>query len=113
MCFSTKLESILSVEKVDLKWIFDHFRNYGIAGALMFAAHHTAQTAVPVSPIPYFNWFAATVYFVLSIALYSINFLQGIYAARNLLGSIPKWAAVTLFVTWAMVMQELLGVRIG
>jgi hypothetical protein len=108
-----KLEEFISVEKVDLKWIFDHFRNYGIAGFLMYAAKHVAISP-NISPIPYFNWFATIAFFIISIALFTLNFLHSIEALKVFNKNLPsKWIFIIFFLFWFLLMQQLLGIRLS
>lgn len=72
----SRLMRFLDVERVDVKWLFDHFRNYGIAGALMLASQHVANKP-SASVIPHFNDFAALAFALMSAALFIVNFIQG------------------------------------
>lgn len=109
----SRIEKFLEAEKVDLKWLFDHFRNYGIAGALMYAAQHVLNKP-SVSVIPHFNKFAATSFFFISIGLFIFNFVNGINAYKKHFGELPRfWVYLAGFVIWFMLMQELLGIRLS
>jgi len=108
----SKLGKFLAVDKVDLKWVFDHFRNYGIAGAILYAAKHAAVSP-EVSPIPYLPAFTAVAFFLLSIALFALNFMQGMNALQAFNGKfLGKWFFLLGFVVWFLLMQQLLGVRL-
>ena len=108
----SRLMRFLEVGHVDVKWLFDHFRNYGIAGALMFASHHVAEKPSS-SVIPHFNDFAAIAFALMSAALFIINFIQGGLAFKKQFGRQSLWTYAILAIVWFMLMQALMETRTG
>jgi hypothetical protein len=106
-----KLMQFLAVDQVDLKWLFDHFRNYGIAGALMFASQHVLDKP-SASVIPHFNQFASVTFFMLSALLFLLNFIHGGIAYKKQFGSQRLWTYALLAITWFMLMEELMQTRV-
>lgn len=74
----------LEPEKVDLKFLFDHVRNYGIAGsilavAVLVSARGTQYaTILPARAV-------ISLFGFLGITLMMLNFIQGVYALKAVL----------------------------
>lgn len=107
-----KLLRFLEVGEVDLKWLFDHFRNYGIAGALMFASNHVAGKPSG-SLIPHFNEFAAVAFAVMSAMLFILNFIHGGLAYKKQFGRQSMWTYAVLAIVWFMLMEALMETRVA
>ncbi|MBK4735906.1 hypothetical protein [Noviherbaspirillum pedocola] len=105
------LYDFLQVREVDMKFLFDHIRNYGIAGTLMYASHHV-NTRPSMSFIPHFGEFAAAAFAVISIFLFIINFLHGGVAYRMRFGRPRLWIYAVLSVVWFLLMAELMELRV-
>ncbi len=109
------LEELLVVPNVDLKFIFDHFRNYAIAGAILFAAVRLAGGAPTVFMTPYFGKSVGVLFFLLSIALFTLNFIQGANAFFSVAGKPQnRWKAASFvgaFTLWFFIAQELWSVQ--
>lgn len=82
-------------DKVDLKFLFDHMRNYGIAGsviamAVLVSVRKTGyETILP----PYV---VSALFATIGLILMALNLLQGIFALRQTLraGGRQRWLAV-------------------
>lgn len=107
-----KLLQFLEVGEVDLKWLFDHFRNYGIAGALMFASNHVAGKPSG-SLLPHFNEFASVAFAVMSAILFILNFIHGGLAFKKQFGRQSMWTYAVLAIVWFMLMEALMETRIA
>lgn len=111
------LEDAIKVERVDVKWIFDHFRNYGIAGGFAFAAKTMLHTS---SPFPISCGIAikiasAAIFGILSLVLFAINIFQGAEGLRVACGGkypFRKWPFVIAIIVWFLAMFQILGARL-
>jgi hypothetical protein len=105
------LEAFLQVREVDMKWLFDHLRNYGIAGTLLYASRHVASRPSAFF-IPHFNDFASAAFALISIVLFLLNFAHGGVAYKKCFGRPRLWIYAVLSVVWFLLMAELMEVRV-
>ncbi len=112
MSFKENLEALIAVDKLDSKWIFDHFKNYGVAAVFMLAAFSVPPNA-PYMLIPYTGVVAAAVFFFVSICLFTLNFVQGMYAFQAIRGSPVPSGIIFVIVgqIWFISMQLLLFIK--
>lgn len=99
-------------DQVDLKYIFDHFRNYLICGALFYAGTVLLNRGAMIGKIPYFGFVAGWLFQVLAFVLFSLNFTHGQFAVRAITDKpFNHWvfAAFSVFLFFALV--ELVVVR--
>jgi hypothetical protein len=100
-------------KSVDLKFIFDHFRNYLICGALVFGSKALEKSEGFVS-FPYFNTAASWLLLITGFLLFSLNFAHGLFALKAVTKSrINDWIYVLCSVLLFMTLTQVLGVRIG
>ena len=96
----------LEAKDVNVKFLFDHVRNYGIAGATLFAATkilgHASATSNPL--IQFWDFLSGGILFALPWALFALNLMNGIVAVARIqkVASISKWVFVLVFVVLAL-----------
>jgi len=87
-------------EQIDLKFIFDHIRNIGIAAALLIAAIKFGQTDLNTAfpKLPVAVKYLASIVALISLVLVAINFSQFMYIATRKGSKLAKsiWAALAL-----------------
>ncbi len=108
-------ERILRVrrEQVDLKFLFDHLRNYGICAAMFFAGNHIAISGAQISHSAYIASATAIIFQTLAFMLFSLNFTHGLFAIRTLSDKpINQWLFSVFTVLSFYMLIELIGVKI-
>jgi hypothetical protein len=99
-------------DQVDLKYIFDYFRNYLICGALFYAGNVLITRGAVVSKIPYFGFVAGWFFQVLAFVLFSLNFTHGQFAIRALAEKpIYRWLFIVINVFFFFALQELVAIK--
>ncbi|EHU1489675.1 hypothetical protein A1Z75_RS05085 [Acinetobacter baumannii] len=81
------LKQLLEVDpnKIDLKFIFDHVRNYGIAATVMIAGFYLAKhPQESITLLPSFDIFWAIFLIVLGLILSIFNLTQAIWIMTKL-----------------------------
>lgn len=97
---STK--SIWEPEKVDLKFLFDHMRNYGIAGSVLaMSILVSARGTEYVTVLP--AHVVSGLFGAIGLLLMGLNLLQGIYVLKLALGAGGKRRWLALFWTALLV----------
>jgi hypothetical protein len=98
---------------IDIKFIFDHFRNYLICGALVFASK-VLEKSETLASFPNFNTAASWVLLLAGFLLFSFNFTHGLFAIRAVNGRrINDWLFAIFTVLLFMTLTQFLGVRVG
>lgn len=108
-------EQILRVrrEQVDLKFLFDHLRNYGICAAMFYAGNHIATSGAQISHSPYIASASAIIFQALAFMLFSLNFTHGLFAIRTLSEKpINQWLFSIFTVLSFYMLVELIGVKV-
>lgn len=108
-------EQIFRVDRksVDLKFIFDHFRNYLICGALVLAGK-VLETSESFVSFAHFNTAASWLLLFCGFLLFTLNFTHGLFAVKAVSKhKISDWLYVTFTVLLFMTLTQILGVRIG
>lgn len=98
-------------DQVDLKFIFDHLRNYGICAALFYAGEHVLNYGSRTSILPHFDLVSGWILKFMALWLFSLNFTHGLFAIRALSNKpLNQWlfAIVTVFLFF--VVGELISV---
>ncbi|MEJ7882923.1 hypothetical protein WKH38_12670 [Acinetobacter baumannii] len=81
------LKQLLEVDpnKIDLKFIFDHVRNYGIAATVMIAGFYLAKhPQESITLLPSFDIFWAIFLIILGLILSIFNLIQAIWIMTKL-----------------------------
>ncbi|HFD2142370.1 hypothetical protein ACT4X4_17725 [Acinetobacter baumannii] len=81
------LKQLLEVDpnKIDLKFIFDHVRNYGIAATVMIAGFYLAKhPQESITLLPSFDIFWAIFLIILGLILSIFNLTQAIWIMTKL-----------------------------
>ncbi|ENV51422.1 MULTISPECIES: hypothetical protein [Acinetobacter] len=81
------LKQLLEVDpsKIDLKFIFDHVRNYGIAATVMIAGFYLAKhPQESMTLLPSFDIFWAIFLMILGLVLSIFNLTQAIWIVAKL-----------------------------
>jgi hypothetical protein len=100
-------------KSVDLKFIFDHFRNYLICGALVFGSNALEKSESFMS-FPHFNTAASWLLLIVGFVLFSLNFTHGLFALKAVSKHrINDWIYAVVTVLLFMTLTQILGVRIG
>lgn len=108
-------EQILRVnrEQIDIKFIFDHLRNYGICAAIFYAGNYITTNGAQISHSAHIASAAAIIFQALAFILFSLNFTHGLFAIRALSDSpINQWVFSVFTVLAFYILLELIGVRI-
>jgi hypothetical protein len=71
----------VSDQDINLKFLFDHLRNYIICGAVIFAAAQLMFGEKTISGIPYFGIVSGFILFIISYVFFWLNIFQGMHAA--------------------------------
>ena len=100
-------------EQVDIKFLFDHLRNYGICAAIFYAGNHIAANGAQISHSAYIASAAAIIFQLLAFVLFNLNFTHGLFAVRALSDKpINQWVFSVFTVLSFYILAELIGVRI-
>jgi hypothetical protein len=87
---SEKKESLLmqfiSVKKseVNLKFLFDHIRNYLICGTILASGLYVIRNGTVLIPFEWAKWIEGGLLIAIFILLMALNLAQGSYAAKLL-----------------------------
>lgn len=100
-------------EQIDIKFMFDHLRNYGICAAIFYAGNHIGTSGAQISHSPVIASAAAVIFQALAFFMFSLNFTHGLFAIRALSDKpINQWIFSTFTVLTFYILLELIGVRI-
>jgi hypothetical protein len=100
-------------EQIDIKFIFDHLRNYGICAAIFYAGNHIATNGAQISHSPLIASAAAIIFQFLAFVLFNLNFTHGLFAIRALSDKpINQWLFSIFTVLSFYMLSELIGVKI-
>jgi hypothetical protein len=100
-------------EQIDIKFLFDHLRNYGICAAIFYAGNHIATHGAQISHSAFIASAAAIIFQLLAFVLFNFNFTHGMFAVRALSENpINKWLFSIFYVLSFYILIELVGVRI-
>lgn len=100
-------------EQIDIKFLFDHMRNYGICAAIFYAGNHIGTSGAQISHSIYIASAAAILFQALAFILFSLNFTHGLFVIRVLSDKpINQWIFTAFTVLSFYILLELIGVRI-
>ena len=99
-------------EDVDLKFVFDHFRNYLICCALAFGSKELAISD-RVIMVPYMSGVASYVLGFLAFFLFSLNWTHGLFAVKAISKAprINETIYMVFTILLNLIFLQLLGIR--
>jgi len=107
----------VSDREINLKFLFDHMRNYLICGALMFAGVKVMFKQSTFLELPYMSVIAGGMLFVIGYGLFWMNIFQGMFAV-SVYGKLKPQNSPWLFIAFvvfsallSLTFMEFMGVK--